>query len=91
MKINNVKYTSIGYLQEEVDEGLVAHIVSKWTGIPVSKMLEGEAQRLMTLEKEIEKSKLEEGALKQLLNDVVLSALSEKIKLKGLKLNELLI
>lgn len=42
-------------LQEEVDEGLVAHIVSKWTGIPVSKMLEGEAQRLMEMEKEIEK------------------------------------
>lgn len=42
-------------LQEEVDEALIAHIVSKWTGIPVSKMLEGEAERLMHLEKEIEK------------------------------------
>ncbi len=42
-------------LQEEVDEGLIAHIVSKWTGIPVSKMLEGEAQRLIHLEKELEK------------------------------------
>ena len=31
-------------LQEEVDENLIAHIVSKWTGIPVEKMLEGEAQ-----------------------------------------------
>lgn len=41
-------------LQEEVDEGLIAHIVSKWTGIPVSKMLEAEAQRLMHLEKELE-------------------------------------
>jgi ATP-dependent Clp protease ATP-binding subunit ClpB len=42
-------------LQEEVDEDLVAHIVSKWTGIPVSKMLAGEAERLMHLEKELEK------------------------------------
>lgn len=42
-------------LQEEVDEPLIAHIVSKWTGIPVSKMLEGEAQRLLHLEKELEK------------------------------------
>lgn len=42
-------------LQEEVDEPLVAHIVSKWTGIPVSKMLEGEAERLLHLEKDIEK------------------------------------
>lgn len=42
-------------LQEEVDEHLIAEIVSKWTGIPVNKMLEGEAERLLHLEKEIEK------------------------------------
>jgi len=42
-------------LQEEVDENLIAQIVSKWTGIPVHKMLEGEAERLLNLEKEIEK------------------------------------
>lgn len=42
-------------LQEEVDENLIAHIVSKWTGIPVQKMLEGEADRLLHLEKELEK------------------------------------
>lgn len=42
-------------LQEEVDESLIAHIVSKWTGIPVHKMLEGEAERLLNLEKELEK------------------------------------
>lgn len=42
-------------LQEEVDENLIAHIVSKWTGIPVSKMLEGEAEKLLHLEKELEK------------------------------------
>lgn len=38
-------------LQEEVDEQLIAQIVSKWTGIPVQKMLEGEAQKLLDLEK----------------------------------------
>lgn len=42
-------------LQEEVDENLIAHIVSKWTGIPVNKMLEGEAKRLLHLEQELEK------------------------------------
>lgn len=42
-------------LQEEVDENLIAHIVSKWTGVPVQKMLEGEAERLLHLESEIEK------------------------------------
>lgn len=42
-------------LQEEVDENLIAHIVSKWTGIPVTKMLEGETQRLLHLEEELGK------------------------------------
>jgi ATP-dependent Clp protease ATP-binding subunit ClpB len=42
-------------LQEEVDENLIAQIVAKWTGVPVQKMLEGEAERLLNLEKEIAK------------------------------------
>jgi ATP-dependent Clp protease ATP-binding subunit ClpB len=37
-------------LKEEVDEEDVAHIVSKWTGIPVSKMLEGEVKKLINME-----------------------------------------
>jgi len=37
-------------LKEEVDEEDVARVVSKWTGIPVSKMLEGEVQKLVSME-----------------------------------------
>ena len=37
-------------LKEEVDEEDIARIVSKWTGIPVSKMLESEVQKLVTME-----------------------------------------
>ncbi|WP_306533590.1 ATP-dependent chaperone ClpB [Geobacter sp.] len=37
-------------LPEEVDGELVAEIVSKWTGIPVSRMLEGEADKLVHME-----------------------------------------
>ncbi len=37
-------------LQEEVDENLIAQIVAKWTGIPVQKMLAGEAEKLLKLE-----------------------------------------
>lgn len=43
-------------LQEEVDETLIAQIVSKWTGVPVQKMLEGEATKLLHLEKSLEES-----------------------------------
>ncbi|MGI4831008.1 MAG: AAA family ATPase, partial [Janthinobacterium lividum] len=37
-------------LKEEVDEEDIAAIVSKWTGVPVSKMLEGEIQKLTQME-----------------------------------------
>jgi ATP-dependent Clp protease ATP-binding subunit ClpB len=37
-------------LKEEVDEEDIAKIVSRWTGIPVSKMLEGEVQKLVQME-----------------------------------------
>ena len=37
-------------LKEEVDEEDIAAIVSKWTGIPISKMLEGEVQKLVAME-----------------------------------------
>ncbi len=42
-------------LQEEVDESLIGQIVSKWTGIPVQKMLSGEAEKLLNLENTLEK------------------------------------
>jgi ATP-dependent Clp protease ATP-binding subunit ClpB len=37
-------------LKEEVDEEDVAQVVSKWTGIPVTKMLEGDVDRLIRME-----------------------------------------
>jgi ATP-dependent Clp protease ATP-binding subunit ClpB len=37
-------------LKEEVDEEDIARIVSKWTGIPISKMLEGEVNKLVKME-----------------------------------------
>src|SRR5580692_4210623 len=38
------------YLKEEVTDHDIAAIVSKWTGIPVSKMLEGEMEKLIHME-----------------------------------------
>jgi len=40
-------------LKEEVGEDDIAGIVSKWTGIPVARMLEGETQKLVHLEQEL--------------------------------------
>jgi ATP-dependent Clp protease ATP-binding subunit ClpB len=44
-----------GLLQEEVGPEDIAQVVSKWTGIPVSKMLEGEVEKLLTMEERIGK------------------------------------
>ena len=44
------KHAPARMLKEEVDEEDVARIVSKWTGVPVSKMLEGEVQKLTQME-----------------------------------------
>lgn len=37
-------------LKEEVDSEDIAEVVSKWTGVPVSKLLQGEMQKLLTME-----------------------------------------
>ncbi len=42
-------------LKEEVDEEDIAKVVSKWTGIPVSKMLEGEMEKLVKMEERLHK------------------------------------
>ena len=40
-------------LKEEVDEEDVAEVVSTWTGIPVSRLMEGEMQKLVRMEEEL--------------------------------------
>ncbi len=40
-------------LKEEVDEEDIAEIVSKWTGIPVNKMLEGDVEKLLKMEERL--------------------------------------
>ncbi len=40
-------------LKEEVDEEDIASLVSKWTGIPVGRLLEGEAQKLVAMEERL--------------------------------------
>jgi ATP-dependent Clp protease ATP-binding subunit ClpB len=42
-------------LKEEVDSEDIAEVVARWTGIPVSKMLQSEREKLLTLEDELSK------------------------------------
>ncbi|MEO8453192.1 MAG: Clp protease N-terminal domain-containing protein, partial [Gemmatimonadota bacterium] len=45
--------SKVRYLKEEVDSEDIAEIVAKWTGIPVTKMLESDRERLARLEAEL--------------------------------------
>jgi len=47
------RHGGVRLLKEEVDEEDVAEVVSRWTGIPVSRLLEGEVQKLLRLEEEL--------------------------------------
>jgi ATP-dependent Clp protease ATP-binding subunit ClpB len=58
-------------LKEEVDEEDVARIVSKWTGIPVSKMLEGEVKKLVTMEERLRQRVVgQDAALERVANAI---------------------
>ena len=58
-------------LKEQVDEEDVAKIVSKWTGIPVTKMLESEVQKLVRMEELLAKRVVgQENALKAVANAI---------------------
>ena len=58
-------------LKEEVDEEDIARIVSKWTGIPVSKMLEGEVKKLVTMEERLRQRVVgQDAALERVANAI---------------------
>jgi ATP-dependent Clp protease ATP-binding subunit ClpB len=42
-------------IKEEVDEEDIAEVVSRWTGVPVTKLMEGEMEKLLHLEEELHK------------------------------------
>ena len=50
---SQVEMQEMTLLRNKVSEDEIAHIVSKWTGIPVSKMLEGEKEKLLKIEEHL--------------------------------------
>ena len=59
------------YLKEEVDAEDIAEVVAKWTGIPVSKMLESDRERLTRLEAELGRRVVgQEAAVRAVANAV---------------------
>ncbi|MGB3538610.1 MAG: ATP-dependent chaperone ClpB [Mesorhizobium sp.] len=60
-----------GMVEEVVTPDHVAHIVSRWTGIPVDKMLEGEREKLLRMEDEIAKRVVGQGEAVQAVSKAV--------------------
>jgi ATP-dependent Clp protease ATP-binding subunit ClpB len=59
------------FLKEEVDEDDIAEVVAKWTGIPVTRMLEGETSKLIKIEERLRERVIgQDEALKSIGNAV---------------------
>ena len=61
-------------LKEEVDEEDIAEVVSRWTGIPVSKLLEGEMQKLLHLEDELHQRVIGQDEAVRAVSEAVIRA-----------------
>lgn len=60
-----------GMVEETVTPDHVAHVVSRWTGIPVDKMLEGEREKLLRMEDELAKRVVGQGEAVQAVSKAV--------------------
>ena len=61
-------------LKEDVTEDEISEIVSKWTGIPVTKLLEGEREKLLKLEDELHKRVIGQDKAVTAVSDAVIRA-----------------
>ncbi len=62
---------AVAMIKEEVTAEDIADVVSRWTGIPVSKMLQSEREKLLTLEDELHKSVIGQEEAIQAVSDAV--------------------
>jgi ATP-dependent Clp protease ATP-binding subunit ClpB len=63
-------------LKEEVDEEDIAEVVSRWTGVPVSKLLEGEMKKLLALEDELHKRVIGQDEAVMAVSEAIIRARS---------------
>jgi ATP-dependent Clp protease ATP-binding subunit ClpB len=61
-------------IKEEVDEEDIAEVVARWTGIPVSKLMEGEMQKLLRLEEELHRRVVGQEEAVRAVADAVIRA-----------------
>ncbi|HZT47241.1 MAG TPA: Clp protease N-terminal domain-containing protein, partial [Hyphomicrobiaceae bacterium] len=61
-------------IKEEVDEEDIAEVVSRWTGVPVSRLMEGEMQKLLRLEDELHRRVVGQDEAVHAVADAVIRA-----------------
>ena len=72
----NKKQGESRLLKEEVDEEDIAEVISRWTGIPVSRLLEGETEKLLKLEELLHQRVIGQDEGVRVVADAVLRARS---------------
>lgn len=63
-------------IKEEVDEQDIAEVVSRWTGVPVTKLMEGEVQKLLHLEEELHRRVIGQDEAVTVVSEAVVRARS---------------
>ncbi len=72
----NQEKSSNKLLKEEIDDEDIANVVSKWTGIPVSKLVESEKQKLLNMEEILHKRLIGQDEAVQTVSDAIRRARS---------------
>ena len=75
-EINRQQASGQSLLREEVAEDEIADIVSKWTGVPVSRLMEGERDKLLRLDEILHQRVIGQDEAVQLVADAVIRARS---------------
>jgi len=79
LELKNIKHTYD--IKEEVTEDEIAEVVSKWTGIPVSKLTETEKEKLLNLDKVLHKKIIGQEEAVSAVTDAIIRARSGVVKL----------
>ena len=80
LELENIEHTY--EIKEEVTEDEIAEVVSKWTGIPVSKLTETEKEKLLNLDKVLHKKIIGQEEAVNAVTDAIIRARSGVIKLE---------
>ncbi|MCX6117261.1 MAG: ATP-dependent chaperone ClpB [Proteobacteria bacterium] len=74
LKLSNDTNTGARILREEVTDDEIAEVVSRWTGIPVKKLVEGEREKLLKLDQILHERVIGQDEAVQLVTDAVIRA-----------------